>query len=84
MVSNAGTATPGGIVIATPQSILDIEPRFQKAVDGSWLAFAGPDAPVRVGVMEATHDDARLRFTEALQRVATALQRDHHSEEACD
>lgn len=60
--------------------IRNIEPIFRATADGSWLAIAGPGAPVRVGVIEPTQEQARVRFGEALDRVAAALERNDERE----
>jgi hypothetical protein len=54
-------------------SILSIQPTMIAVADGTWLAIAGPGAGVRVGVVEPTQAQARLRFGEALHRVAEVL-----------
>ena len=65
----------------TQAEALNLVPMMIPAADGSWLAVAGPDAPIRVGALEPTQQEARLRFAEAVQRSAVALERDHHAEE---
>jgi hypothetical protein len=57
------------------RAILDIKPEMIAVSDGSWLAVAGPGAPVQCGVLEPTQSEARLRFAEAIQRIVSALRR---------
>lgn len=56
-------------------AILGIQPKLIAAVDGHWLAVAGPGAPARVGVLEPSKELARVRFNEALRRLVGALER---------
>jgi hypothetical protein len=43
--------------------------------DGAWLAVSAPGARFGVGALEATRDEARLRFQEAHDRAAAAFDR---------
>lgn len=55
------------------KSIMETEPTVINTQDGSWLAVAGPGAPIRVGAFGSTESDARLGFQVALERVVRAL-----------
>lgn len=68
--------------MVTVRMVRSIEPTLINASDGSWLAIAGPGAPVRVGAFGATEDDARHQFQTALERVARALENDAPDAEA--
>jgi hypothetical protein len=56
-------------------TILNMKPTVLAAADGWWLAVAGPEAPVRMGVLEPSEAEARLRFEDAKQRLVDALER---------
>jgi hypothetical protein len=65
-------------------TIMNIHPRLVEAADGSWLAIAG-GAPIRLGVVGETADEARLRFGEALAQradLAEGAQREQAQAEA--
>lgn len=50
-----------------------INPTLIPASDGSWLAIAGPHAPLRVGAIGADPESASAAFAAAVERLQRAL-----------
>lgn len=60
------------------QSIIDqilaIEPDVAPLDNGTWLARAPEDAPVRLGAIETTAEAATTEFCNAVARLVAALE----------
>ncbi len=54
-------------MLVSPEWFAQVEPRLIRREDGGWLAVSPQGAPLPIGVVAWTADDARSAFVRALR-----------------